>query len=67
MKCLANQVSESPEAFQYMLGAFQKWNPKVTGMAPTEESVRDMLAVIDGLDESRSGLFVSHHGNEDWL
>ncbi len=50
-----------------MLSAFQKLDPNVTGMISTEHSVRDQLAVIDGLDESMSGKFVSHHGNEDWF
>lgn len=50
-----------------MLGAFQKYKPSVTGTISTVESVRDQLAVIDGLDASKSGLFVSHHGNDDWF
>ena len=36
-------------------------------MMPIEESVRDQLAVIDSLNASKSGTFVSHHGNDDWL
>ena len=50
-----------------MLSAFQKYKPTVTGMISTEESVRDQLSVIDSLDASQSGKFVSHHGNDDWL
>ena len=56
-----------PAALQWMLSSFQKLDPNVKGMISTEESVRDQLAVIDSLDENKSGLFLSQHGNQDWF
>lgn len=50
-----------------MLSSFQKLKPSVTGMISAEESVRDQLVVIDSLDANKSGMFVSHHGNDDWF
>lgn len=63
----AKGVANSPEAFQFMLSSFQKLKPSVTGMISAEESVRDQLVVIDSLDANKSGMFVSHHGNDDWF
>lgn len=63
----AKAVDNFDETFQFMLSSFQKMKPSVTGMISTEESVRDQLAVIDDLDASQSGLFLSHHGNDDWF
>ena len=64
---VAKELVTSPEAFQFMLSSFQKLDPSVKGMTSTEDSVRDQLAVIDGLDENKSGLFLSQHGNQDWF
>ncbi|KAL6690631.1 hypothetical protein J3F84DRAFT_353063 [Trichoderma pleuroticola] len=64
----ARDLSNSPEAFQWMLSSFQKVDPKVKGMISTEESVGAQLAIIASLDEKLSGAFVSHHGNDkDWF
>ncbi|KAL7816023.1 NAD(P)-binding protein [Trichoderma aethiopicum] len=64
----ARDISNSPEAFQWMLSSFQKMDPSVKGMISTEESVRAQLSVIDSLDEKLSGAFVSHRGNgRDWF
>ncbi|KAL7948100.1 NAD(P)-binding protein [Trichoderma barbatum] len=64
----ARDLSNSPEAFQWMLTSFQKMDPKVKGMISTEESVNAQLSVIGSLDEKLSGAFVSHRGNDkDWF
>jgi hypothetical protein len=64
---IAKGIASSPEAFQFLLSSFQKLKPSVTGMISTDESVRDQLAVIDSLDDSKSGMFLSQHGNDDWF
>ncbi|RSL56712.1 hypothetical protein CEP53_006706 [Fusarium sp. AF-6] len=63
----AAEVVKDPQALQFMVQAFQKLDPSVTGMIPTEESVKQQLSVIADLDESKSGSFLSHHGNHDWF
>ena len=50
-----------------MLQGFQKIDPSVKGMISVESSVRDQLAVIEGLTVEGSGRFVSHHGNKEWF
>jgi hypothetical protein len=59
-----------------VLGLFHKIDPKVTGPAPVNEAVSNMLQVIQGLTEEDSGKFVTHHGqnafgdggkNVDWF
>ncbi|PNP57284.1 hypothetical protein THARTR1_02730 [Trichoderma harzianum] len=60
----ARDLSNSPEAFQWMLSSFQKMDPSVKGMISTKESVEAQLAVIASLDEKLSGAFVSHRGND---
>ncbi|KAJ3543223.1 hypothetical protein NM208_g3685 [Fusarium decemcellulare] len=61
----AKEVSHNPEAFQAILQGFQKMDPTVTGMIPTEESVQKQLSVIKNLDAATSGSFLSHNGNRD--
>ncbi|TFA99043.1 hypothetical protein CCMA1212_009089 [Trichoderma ghanense] len=64
----AREISNSPEAFQWMLSSFQKMDPRVKGMISMEESVSAQLSVIDSLGEKLSGAFVSHRGNDrDWF
>lgn len=64
----ARDISNSPEAFQWMLSSFQKMDPRVKGMISTEQSVKAQLSVIGSLDEKLSGAFVSHNGNDkDWF
>ncbi|KAL7956405.1 hypothetical protein V8C34DRAFT_315731 [Trichoderma compactum] len=64
----AREISNSPEAFQWMLSSFQKMDPRVKGMISTEESVQAQLSVIASLGEKLSGAFVSHRGNDkDWF
>ncbi|KAH8801731.1 hypothetical protein F5884DRAFT_807690 [Xylogone sp. PMI_703] len=64
----AKEVANSPEAFQFMLASMQKLKPGITGWISPEESVKDQLAVINSFEASKSGAFVSHHGNnEDWV
>ncbi|KAI9707928.1 MAG: hypothetical protein M1820_004347 [Bogoriella megaspora] len=64
----AKKVTETPELFEYLLSSFQKYDPSVKGMITTPDSVREQLAVIDSLDASNSGKFLSHHGGlDDWF
>ena len=58
---------QNQEVFQFMLSAFQKLDPNVKGMISTEKSVHDQLKVIASLDESKSGAFLSQHGNREWF
>ena len=58
---------KDPVVFNYLLSAFKRLDPNVTGMISVEESVSAQLKVIANLDEGDSGDFVSHHGNKDWL
>lgn len=44
---------------------FQKLSPPINGQSDPEESVRMQLKVIDGLDSTKSGSFLSHHGSKD--
>ncbi|CAM1510743.1 Fc.00g082560.m01.CDS01 [Cosmosporella sp. VM-42] len=52
------------------LGAkFARYAPHFTGRTTPEESVKDMMAVINAasLESGYGGCFVSHHGNKKWL
>lgn len=53
--------------YPVMLEGFRRIEPGLEGMISTEESVRDMLGVIEGLTAQESGRFVSHHGDENWF
>lgn len=48
-----------------MLNAFRKLDQSVNGPISVDESVTDMLQVIQSLTEANSGKFVTHHGNND--
>jgi hypothetical protein len=59
-----------------VLGLFHKLDPNVTGPAPVDEAVINMLQVIQSLTEDDSGKFLTHHGknvfgdsgkNVDWF
>lgn len=49
-----------------MLKQFQNAIPGLKGQIQVEESVRKQLKVIDELTIEKSGLFLSHEGNENW-
>jgi len=55
------------EAFDWLLSAFKKMQPDVTGPITAEESVRLQLEVVDGLDASNSGMVLSQHGDDKWF
>ncbi|KAM0424555.1 hypothetical protein ACHAPT_010271 [Fusarium lateritium] len=63
----AAEVVKDPGTFQFMVQAFQKLDPNVTSMISTEESVQKQLSIIEDLDQTKSGSFLSHHGNRDWF
>ena len=61
-------VSNTPDAFQYILTSFQKMDPNVKSWISTEESIEGQLSVLHSLDAKMSGAFVSHRGNDlDWF
>jgi len=66
---IAKTATGSPgsEAFEYQVKTFQKIQPDVKGPITPEESVKLQLDVIDKLDASRSGMLLSHHGNDTWF
>ena len=49
--------------------SFQKYAPDFKGARTPEDSVKDMLKVIEGasLENGDGGAFVSHKGNQQWL
>ena len=48
-----------------MLKQFQVVDPDIKGQILPEESVKKCLKVIENLDESSSGLLVSHNGDQE--
>ncbi|KAH7330059.1 hypothetical protein BKA65DRAFT_49551 [Rhexocercosporidium sp. MPI-PUGE-AT-0058] len=72
----AQAVTGDPEVRKFVLGLFHKLDPNVTGPAPVDEAVINMLQVIQSLTEDDSGKFLTHHGknvfgdsgkNVDWF
>jgi len=57
--------SGDPEIRKFVLSAFNKLDPSVTGPIPVDESVTLMLQQIRSLTEANSGKFLSHRGNTD--
>ncbi len=51
-----------------MIAGFKKvspqWEPK---QATVEESVREQMVVIESAGPEKSGQFLSHKGNKQWL
>ena len=52
---------------QYLLQSFQKAYPDLKGMITPEESVKQVLEVIENLSTEQTGLMISHHGNQEWI
>jgi len=48
---------------------FMVYAPNFTGPVPPEESVRDVMNVVDNasLEKGDGGSFISHMGNKRWL
>ncbi|KAL7914279.1 hypothetical protein GGI35DRAFT_490546 [Trichoderma velutinum] len=63
----AKDMITAPGAFDYILSAMKKYDPKIEGMISPKESVEGMLSVVKSLDESNTGKFLSHKGNLDWF
>jgi len=61
----AREVTGDPAIRKFMLNAFHKLDQSVTGPISVDESVTDMLQVIQSLTEANSGKYLSHHGNND--
>ena len=61
----AREVTGEPAVRKFMLDAFHKLDQSVTGPISVDESVTDMLQVMQNLTEANSGKFVTHHGNHD--
>ena len=63
----ANELAQDPNMYGWVLQAFRKLDPKVNGMSSVEDSVEAQLKIIKGLQPAQSGMFLSHHGNKEWL
>ncbi|KAF2785850.1 NAD(P)-binding protein [Melanomma pulvis-pyrius CBS 109.77] len=63
----AEQVTGEPEVRKYMLNAFHKIDPTVTGPTPVAEAVASQLKTIRGLTAENSGKSVGRFGNNDWF
>ena len=64
---IATVPPEVQPFFDMLLRHFKRAEPNLQGPLAMEDSVRMQLDVIDKLDESLSGSFVSHHGNKHWF
>jgi hypothetical protein len=51
----------------YLLKSFQKVLPDIKGRITPEESIRQVLDVIENLTTEQTGFMISHHGNEEWF
>lgn len=61
---------ETPEVefFEdYLLKGFQKVIPDIKGRITPEESIRQVLDVIENLTTEQTGFMISHHGDENWF
>lgn len=63
----AEQVTGDPDVRKWILGAFHKLDPSVTGPIPVNESVTEQIKVINSLTQENSGKFVGHRGNVEWF
>jgi len=67
----APEIADERDAARLQaLGAkFMRYAPNFTGPVPPEDSVRDLLKVVDAasLEKGSGGSFVSHFGNKQWL
>jgi len=64
------EVTEDQIKNAVALGAkFARYAPHFRGRTTPEESVKDMMSVIEGasLASGHGGCFISHHGNKQWL
>ncbi|KAI9036248.1 NAD(P)-binding protein [Aspergillus affinis] len=62
-------TEEQKPALQRMLASFQAFAPYFKGPASPEESVKDVLSVINNASVERGygGSFISHFGNKQWI
>jgi NAD(P)-dependent dehydrogenase (short-subunit alcohol dehydrogenase family) len=58
---------EEAEAYRTILGYFQTLAPDFEGPITPEKSVSSMFEVINKWTVKDTGVFVSHHGNKQWL
>jgi len=63
----AKAVTGDPAVRKFMLNAFHKLDPTVTGPISVEESVISQLKTIGNLSESNSGTFTTHNGDGKWF
>ncbi|CAG9951082.1 unnamed protein product [Clonostachys rosea f. rosea IK726] len=69
---VGSQADATPEQLQKlgaMAAGFLRAYPEWKGPAQPEDSVRDMLAVIEkaSIEDGFGGSFLSHHGDKHWL
>ncbi|PLB49744.1 NAD(P)-binding protein [Aspergillus steynii IBT 23096] len=65
----AKANEEQMKGLMRMLGSFKEYAPYIEGPATPEESVKDVLYVMDNasVEKGHGGSFLSHHGNKQWL
>ncbi|RFU25214.1 hypothetical protein B7463_g11125, partial [Scytalidium lignicola] len=62
------QVREDPkERVQIVQAGFKRMDPKFSGSITTAESVSMQRKVIEDITIEKSGSFLSHHGDKNWL
>jgi len=64
-----NATEEQQKSLGVLFSKFQKYAPGFSGPAPVEESVKDVLAVVNkaSLEDGYGGTYLSHFGNKQWL
>ncbi|KAL2820561.1 NAD(P)-binding protein [Aspergillus cavernicola] len=66
---LAGLTDEQMKSLGGMVEKFMKYAPDFKGPSTPEESVRDMLSVIEGasVEKGDGGAFISHKGDQKWI
>lgn len=55
-------------AAQAMFAKFKEYSPRFNGARPADDSVRDILSVIENATvEKNGGDFLSHKGSKTWI
>lgn len=60
---------EEQSLMKETMESFLRYNPAFTGRSTPEDSVKNVLDVVNRADISRgdAGAFVSHFGNKQWI
>ena len=62
-------TEEQTKSATAMMGKFAEYAPNFTGPSTPEDSVKDVMSVINkaSVQDGDGGSFVSHFGNKQWL